>query len=126
MNISSLSLLDKTVQVTPQVMRILGRLLEREVTIDDPEWVAAMASLTVSEKVKNMPSRRQHKENESDCRTIVQQLVFSMTHEILTSTSYRRKEQENDTQKKTLSLRTRIKKVRRLNETWSKIVCPGR
>ena len=31
-NINSLSLLDKTVQVTPQVMRMLGELLEREVT----------------------------------------------------------------------------------------------
>ena len=61
MNITSLSLLDKTVQVTPQVMRMLGGLLEREVTRDDPEWAAAMASLTVSEKVKIMPSRRQHK-----------------------------------------------------------------
>ena len=100
MNISSLSLLDKTVQVTPQVMRILGRLLEREVTRDDPEWAAAMASLTVNEKVKIMPSRRQHKENESDCSTIVQQLVSSIPHEVLTSTSYRRKEQGNDTQKK--------------------------
>ena len=37
MNINSLSLLDKTVQVTPQVMRMLGELLEREVTRDDPE-----------------------------------------------------------------------------------------
>ena len=37
MNINSLSLLDKTVQVTPQVMRMLGGLLEREVTRDDPE-----------------------------------------------------------------------------------------
>ena len=58
-------------QVTPQVMRMLGELLEREVTRDDPEWAAAMASLTVSEKVKIKPSRRQHKENEKDCRTIV-------------------------------------------------------
>ena len=57
MNINSLSLLDKTVQVTPQVMRMLGGLLEREVTRDDPEWTAAVASLTVSEKVKIMPSR---------------------------------------------------------------------
>ena len=73
MNINSLSLLDKTVQVTPQVMRMLGGLLEREVTRDDPEWAAAMASLTVSEKVKIMPSRRQHKENERDYRTIVHQ-----------------------------------------------------
>ena len=78
MNINSLSLLDKTVQVTPQVMRMLGGLLEREVTRDDPEWAAAMVSLTVSEKVKIMPSRRQHKENERDCRTIVQHLVSSI------------------------------------------------
>ena len=78
MNINSLSLLDKTVQVTPQVMRMLGEFLEREVTRDDPERAAAMASLIVSEKVKTMPSRRQHKENERDCRTIVQQLVSSI------------------------------------------------
>ena len=60
MNINNLSLLDKTIQVTPQVMWMLGGLLEREVTRDDPEWAAAMASLTVCEKVKIMPSRRQH------------------------------------------------------------------
>ena len=126
MNINSLSLLDKTVQVTPQVMRMLDGLLEREVIIDDPQWAAAVASLTVSEKVKVMPSRRQHKENERGCRTIVQQLVSSITHGVLTSTSYGRKKQGNDTQKKTVTLRTRRKKVRRLNETWYNIVCPGR
>ena len=43
MNINSLSLLDKTVQVTPQLMRMLGGLLEREVTRDYPEWAAAVA-----------------------------------------------------------------------------------
>ena len=47
-------------------------------TRDDPEWAAAMASLTVSEKVKIMPSIRQHKDNERDCRSIVQQLVSSI------------------------------------------------
>ena len=78
MNINSLSLLDITVQVTPQVMRMLGGLLEREVTRDDPDRAAAMASLTVSEKVKIMPSSRQPKENERDCRKIVQQLVSSI------------------------------------------------
>ena len=87
MNINSFSLLDKTVRVTPQVMRMLGGLLEREVTRDDPEWAAAMASLTVSEKVKIMPSRRQHKQNERDCRTIVQQLESSTPQYVLTSTS---------------------------------------
>ena len=103
MNITSLSLLDKTVQVTPQVMRILGGLLEREVARDDPERAAAVASLTVSEKVKIMPSRRQHKKNERDCRTIVQQLVSSIPHEVLTSTSYGRKEQGSNTRRKTVT-----------------------
>ena len=103
MNINSLSLLDKMVQVTPQVMRMLGGLLEREVTRDDPAWTAAVASLTVSEKVKIMPSRRQHAENERDCRTIVQQLVSSIPHEILTSTSYGEKEQGSGKRKKTFT-----------------------
>ena len=125
-NINSLSLLDKTLQVTSQVMRMLDGLLGREMTRDDPEWATAMASLTVNEKMKIMPSRRQHKENERDCRTIVQQLVSSIPHEVLTSTSYRRKEQGNDTQKKPSPLRTRIRKARRLNETRGVIVCPGR
>ena len=35
-----------------------------------------------------------------NCRTIFQQLVSSIPHEVLTSTSYRRKEQGNDAQKK--------------------------
>ena len=110
MNINSLSFLDKTVQVTPQVMRMLGGLLEREVTRDDPEWAAAVASLTVSEKVKIMPSRRQHKENERDCRTIVQQLVSSIPHEVLTSTSYGQKEQGSNTRRKTVTFVDQDKK----------------
>ena len=72
-------------------------------TRDDPEWAAAVASLTVSEKVKIMPSRRQHKENERDYRTIVQQLVSSIPHEVLTSTSYGRKEQGSNTRTKTVA-----------------------
>ena len=125
MNINSLSLLDKTVQVTPQKMRMLGGLLEREMTRDDPEWAAAVVSLTVSEKVKIMPSRRQHKENERDCRTIVQQLVSSIPHEVLTSTSYGRGSNTAGEQKKRGAIRQgkplplwiRIEKVKKLNET---------
>ena len=37
------------------------------------------------------------------CRTIVQQLVSSIPHEVLTSTSYKRKERGNNTQKKTVT-----------------------
>ena len=109
MNINSLSLLDKTVQVTPQVMRMLGGLLERKVTRDDPERTAAVASLKVSEKVKIMPSRRQHEENERGCRTIVQQLVSSIPQEILTSTSYGQKEQGSSKRKKTVTFVDRDK-----------------
>ena len=111
MNINSLSLLDKTVQVTPQMMRMLGGLLEREVTRDDPEWTAVVASLTFREKLKIMPSRQHHEENERDCRTIVQQLVSSIPHEVLTSTSYGQKEQRSKIREgKLLPLWTRIKR----------------
>ena len=74
-----------------------------EKAADDPEWTAAVASLTVSKKVKIMPSRRQHEENERDCRTIVQQLVSSIPQEILTSTSYGQKEQGSSKRKKTVT-----------------------
>ena len=67
------------------------------------KWAAPIASLTVSEKVKIMPSRRQHKENERSCRTIVQQLVSSIPQNLLTSTSYKKTEQVKGTQKKTVT-----------------------
>ena len=50
MNTNSLSLLDKTVTVTPQVMRLLGGLLEREVTADDPEWAAGSHGIADSQR----------------------------------------------------------------------------
>ena len=72
-------------------------------TRDNPEWAAAIASLTVSEKLKIMSLRRQHKENDMDCRTIVQQLVSSIPQNVLTSTSDKRKEQVKGTQEKTVT-----------------------
>ena len=62
-----------------------------------------MALLTVIEKVKIKHSRRQHKENERDCRTIARQLVSSITQNVLTGTSYKRKEQVKGTQRKTVN-----------------------
>ena len=126
MNINSISLLDNTVQVTPQVMRMLDGLLEREVTRYDPEWAAAMASLTVSEKVKSMPSRRQHKENERECRTIVQQLGSSMPQEVSTSTSHKRKEQGNDTQKKTVTFEDQQKDGEEIDRSLEQDYLSGR
>ena len=125
MNINSLSLLDKTVQVTPQVMRMLGGLLEKEVTRDDPEWTAAVASLTVREKVKIMPSRRQHEENERDCRTKVQQLVSSIPHEVLTSTSYGQKEQGSNTRRKTVTFVDQDKEGVKVEEPGARLFVRG-
>ena len=49
-------------QVTPEVMPMLGELMEREVTRDGNECTAAMASLTVSEKfASTSPARRKRK-----------------------------------------------------------------
>ena len=81
MNISII--LDKTVQVAPEVMRMLIGLLDKKSTRDDAECAAAIAWLTGSEKVWIKPSRRQHKEIEGDCRTVVQLLVSSIPHSFL-------------------------------------------
>ena len=75
-----------------------------------------MASLAVSEKVKIKPSRRQHKENERDCRTTVQQLVFSVPQIVLKITSYKRKEQVKKTQRKTVSFEDQDQKGKELEE----------
>ena len=69
-------------------------LLEREENRDDPELAEAMASLTISDKVRIKPSRRQYKESERDGRTVVQQLVASNPQSVVMSTSYKRKEQK--------------------------------
>ena len=67
-------------------MQMLDGLLEREVTRDDPDLAAAVATLTLSDKVRIKPSRSQHKENEKDCRTVVQQLVSSISQSVLMRT----------------------------------------
>ena len=61
-----------------------------------------MASLTVSEKVRIIRTR-QHKENEMECRTVVQQLVSSIPQRVSMRTSYKQKEQEIGTQRKTVT-----------------------
>ena len=103
MNLNSLSLLDKTVQVNTQVMRMLGELLERDMTRDEPEWAAAMAALTVSEKVTIMPSRRQHKEMKGIVGQLFSNYCPHYNQTVLTSTSYKRLEKVKGTQRKTVS-----------------------
>ena len=60
-------------------------------------------SLSVSEKVRIKPSRPQHRENERDCRMVVQQLVSSIPQSVLMRTSYNEKKQAIGTQKKTVT-----------------------
>ena len=45
----------------------------------------------------------QHKENESNCRKVVEQLVSSIPHSVLVRALYKEKEQEIGTQKKTVT-----------------------
>ena len=93
MNINSLSLLNK------EVIRMLGVLLEREVSRDDPEWAAARALLTVSEKVQIKPSRRQHKKKRKGLydRGLATSILVSSSilnqypQSILMKTSYKKK-----------------------------------
>ena len=78
--------------------------MEREVTLDDPEWAAAIALLTVSEKLRIKPSRRQNKENERGSRTVVQQPVSSIPQSFLMRILFRKKKQEVGNRKKTVNL----------------------
>ena len=87
---------------------------------------------------------RQHKENERDCRAVVQQIVSKkVLQKVLTSTSYKRKEQVKGTQRKTVTFEDQDQKGEDLEQNlgqenlsgekdvdgnWrhvTKKVCPG-
>ena len=63
-----------------------------------------------------MLSRRQHRENERDCRTIVQQLVSSIPRNVLTSTSYKWKELGYDKKKKTVTFEDQDKEGEKVEQ----------
>ena len=122
MIINSPSLLDKTVQITPEGVRMRDGLLEREVTRDDSEWAAVCDS--VCEKVWIKSSSRQHKESKSDCRTLVQQLLSSIPQSVFMRTSYKTKEQKIGTQMKTVIFEVPnhgLKKVESKNSKQEKL-----
>ena len=84
-----------------------------------------MALLTVHEKVRLKQSRRQHKENESDCRLLVQQLVSSIPQNVEMRTSYKKKQHEIGTQKsshfrgaQSRTDRSRVEKFGARRFTW--------
>ena len=62
---------------------------------DNPEWTAVIISQGFSEKIRIKRSKRQHRWNEQDARTIVQQRVFSMPPIVLVQTSCKTKKRKD-------------------------------
>ena len=88
LGINSIALLNKTVNVAPEVMGKLRDLLDREVDRHDREWMETMQRLTVTERTAKRPVSIRSRGVERDCRSIVNQLVTSMPKEVLLRTSF--------------------------------------
>ena len=88
LGINSIALLNKTVNVAPDVMGKLRDLLDREVNRHDREWMETMQRLTVTERTEKRPVSIRSRGVERDCRSIVNQLVTSMPKEVLLRTSF--------------------------------------
>ena len=88
LGINSMALLNKTVNVAPDVMGKLRDLLDREVDRHDREWMETMQRLTVTERTEKRPVSIRSRDVERDCRSIVNQLVSSMPKEVLLRTSF--------------------------------------
>ena len=88
LGINSIALLNKTVNVAPEVMGKLRDLLDREVDRHDREWMETMQRLTVTERTEKRPVSIRSRGVERDCRSIVNQLVTSMPKEVLLRTSF--------------------------------------
>ena len=87
LGINSIALLNRTVNVAPDVMGKLRDLLDREVDRHDREWMETMQRLTVTEKTEKRPVIIRDRDVEQDCRLIVNQLVTSMPKDVLLRTS---------------------------------------
>ena len=88
LGINSIALLNKTVNVAPDVMGKLRDLLDREVDRHDREWMETMQRLTVTERTEKRPVSIRSRGVERDCRSIVNQLVTSMPKEVLLRFSF--------------------------------------
>ena len=88
LGINSMALLNRTVNVAPEVMGKLRDLLDREVDRHDREWMETMQRLTVTERTEKRPVSIRSQGVERDCRSIVNQLVSSMPREVLLRTSF--------------------------------------
>ena len=88
LGINSMALLNRTVNVAPDVMGKLRDLLDREVDRHDREWMETMQRLTVTERTEKRSVSIRSRGVERDCRSIVNQLVSSMPKEVLLRTSF--------------------------------------
>ena len=98
LGINSIALLNRTVNVAPDVMGKLRDLLDMEVNRHDREWMETMQRLTFTEKTEKRPVSIRSRGVERDCRSIVNQLVSSMSKEVLLRTSFTEHGTLNQTQ----------------------------
>ena len=83
LGINRIALLNKTVNVAPDVMLKLCDLLDGEVERHDPESTETMQRLTITEKTEKRPVAIRSRDVELDCRSRVNQLVSSIPEDIL-------------------------------------------
>ena len=88
LSINSIALLNRTVNVAPDVMGKLRDLLDREVDKHDREWMETMQRLTVTEKTEKRPVIIRGRDVEQGCRSIVNQLMTSTPKDVLLRTSF--------------------------------------
>ena len=87
LGINSIALLNRTVNVAPDVMGKIRDLLDREVDRHDREWMETMQRLTVTERTEKRLVIIRSRDVERDCQSIVNQLVNSMPKNVLLRTS---------------------------------------
>ena len=83
LGINSIALLDRTVNLAPDVMGKLRGLLDSEVDRHDRDWMETMQRLTVTERTEKRPVTIRSRRVERDCRSIVNQLSNSMPKDVL-------------------------------------------
>ena len=88
LGINSMALLNSTVNVAPDVMGMLRDLLDREVDRHDREWMETIQRLTVTERTEKRQVTIRSRDDERDCRSIVNQLVNSIPKDVLLRTSF--------------------------------------
>ena len=88
LGINNIALLNRTVNVAPDVMGKLRDMLDREVDRHDHEWMETIQRLTVTERTEKRQVTIRYRDVERDCRSIVNQLVSSMPKDVLLRTSF--------------------------------------